>query len=523
MIQIQDLIKYTDCNDVNLNFRKRNTDLLPFEPDLSISDKPESKRARIDGYQLREKCKPSELNRIDCWVHNFLWPKEDFEASETMDNPRQKRSRSSSSSRSLPSSRYFDENATMSDQRSREFKSSPYRSPNYIVLLEMKNTFFKDSDAGMLSTDEEICVSLLDKPQPIPQESLFDESCFAETCANLQDENESRVVIDLLRLIAPSAENLAARGLKELKCLKELTNAGWNDSIPVEGPRPQPDYSVGYRYSTFSKDQLNKLHSNLRLGTKTYYSGTMKMYFPFFTTEVKCGQQGLDIADRQNAHSMTVAMRGVIELFRRVGRENDLHRKVLGFSISFNDKWVMIYAHYPEVHLDGISTSCYRRQIKSYSISNNEGAERWAANRFVRNVYESFAPKHLLRITQAIDLLPKTKVGSSMVERRGGDDAERGRSGEDNSAAVSSSTPLEKSGENVVGVAARAKSDETAFKKPEVPTRRGTGTVAELRFQLETLLEERIKERDETKREKEQLMTILQNLTSQSTSQSPFS
>jgi hypothetical protein len=43
------------------------------------------------------------------------------------------------------------------------------------------------------------------------------------------------------------------------------------------------------------------------------------MYFPFLTSEVKCGASALDIADRQNAHSQTVALRGLIELFQLVG------------------------------------------------------------------------------------------------------------------------------------------------------------------------------------------------------------
>lgn len=160
-----------------------------------------------------------------------------------------------------------------------------------------------DSKAGILASEKEDCRSLLDKQQSFPSGSLFDNECFFEICANLEDENEMRVVIDLLRLIAPSAENLAARGIKELKCLKEHANAGWNESIPVEGPRPQPDYSVGFRFSTFSDDQINKL-------PKTFFSATLEMFFPFLTSEVKCGKQALNIADRQNAHSMTVAHQG---------------------------------------------------------------------------------------------------------------------------------------------------------------------------------------------------------------------
>jgi hypothetical protein len=35
------------------------------------------------------------------------------------------------------------------------------------------------------------------------------------------------------------------------------------------------------------------------------------MYFPFFTCEVKCSARSLRVADNQNAHGMTLAVRGV--------------------------------------------------------------------------------------------------------------------------------------------------------------------------------------------------------------------
>jgi predicted nucleic acid-binding protein len=45
---------------------------------------------------------------------------------------------------------------------------------------------------------------------------------------------------------------------------------------------------------------------------------TWQMYLPFLACEVKCGAAALDVADRQNAHSMTLAVRGTVELFRLV-------------------------------------------------------------------------------------------------------------------------------------------------------------------------------------------------------------
>jgi hypothetical protein len=37
------------------------------------------------------------------------------------------------------------------------------------------------------------------------------------------------------------------------------------------------------------------------------------------------GAAALDVADRQNAHSATLAVRGVVELFRLIKQEKELH------------------------------------------------------------------------------------------------------------------------------------------------------------------------------------------------------
>jgi len=55
------------------------------------------------------------------------------------------------------------------------------------------------------------------------------------------------------------------------------------------------------------------------------------MYFPFLTCEVKCGSAALDVADRQNAHSMTIAMREGIELYKTVKHKEELHWESLTF------------------------------------------------------------------------------------------------------------------------------------------------------------------------------------------------
>ena len=43
---------------------------------------------------------------------------------------------------------------------------------------------------------------------------------------------------------------------------------------------------------------------------------------------------------------MTYAVRGVVELYRAVKREKELHREILAFSISHDHRSVRIYGHY---------------------------------------------------------------------------------------------------------------------------------------------------------------------------------
>ena len=128
------------------------------------------------------------------------------------------------------------------------------------------------------------------------------------------------------------------------------------------------------------------------------------MYFPFLTCEVKCGAAALDIADRQNAHSMTLATRAIVELFRLVGREMELHREILAFSISHDHRSVRIYGHYPVI--DGKDTKYYRHPIHTFDFTALDGKEKWTAYRFTKNVYDTWMPAHFKQLCSAIHDIP---------------------------------------------------------------------------------------------------------------------
>lgn len=296
---------------------------------------------------------------------------------------------------------------TSSDQLSRGAKSVQYRYPEYEIRLERKGSYMDESTLGITDTSRDLCRSLLGKEQTVPQDTLFRDDLFDETCKSVRGRNEATVIRDISPLICPSAQVLRIFGAIHLNNLCEGVNEGWNSAEEFEGTRPQPDYSVGFRLSAFTEEQLNKLKPFVgEPGFKlcTHFMATTRMYFPFLTCEVKCGAASLDVADRQNAHSMTIAVRALVELFRLVKREKELDREILAFSISHDHSSVRIYGHYSVI--EGDKTTFYRHPIHSFNFTALDGKEKWTAYKFVKNVYDHHSRKLHTIICSGIDDLP---------------------------------------------------------------------------------------------------------------------
>ena len=296
---------------------------------------------------------------------------------------------------------------TPSDQLPREAKSAQYNNPEYEIRLEQKGSYMRKSTLGITDTSRGLCRTLLGKEQIVPQDTLFRDDLFDETCESVQGRNEAMVVRDISPLICPSAQVLRIFGAKHLSYLCESVNEGWNSAEEFEGTRPQPDYSVGFGRSAFTQEQLNKLKPFVgEPGSKllTHFMATTRIYFPFFTCEVKCGAAALDVADRQNAQSMSVAVRALVGLFRYVKREKQLDREILAFSVSHDHRSVRIYGHYPVIEED--KTTFYRYPIRTFDFTEQEGKEKWTTYKFTKNVYDDHSVKLHKMICSAIDELP---------------------------------------------------------------------------------------------------------------------
>src|SRR5207248_9687060 len=121
----------------------------------------------------------------------------------------------------------------------------------------------------------------------------------------------------------------------------------------------------------------------------------------FLMCEVKCSTAALDITDRQNAHSMTLAVRAIVELFRLIGCKMELHWEILTFSILHNHSSARIYGYY--LAIDGENMTYYHHPIRKFDFTELDGQDKWTAYKFTKNVYDLWMPAHFNQLSSVIN------------------------------------------------------------------------------------------------------------------------
>jgi hypothetical protein len=71
---------------------------------------------------------------------------------------------------------------------------------------------------------------------------------------------------------------------------------------------------------------------------------------------------------------MTLAVRGIVRLFKLIKREKELYRKILAFFISHDHRIVRIYGHYLIINRD--KTTFYRHLIKTFDFTSEGGKDK---------------------------------------------------------------------------------------------------------------------------------------------------
>ncbi|CAI7643535.1 unnamed protein product [Penicillium manginii] len=376
--------------------------LSPLSPDCN-SENPNTLEHRIPPPSLTHA--PTELTD---GIYQWIPAPSEVDALETMSQPSSKRSRSRSISTDRGRARSVSsENSESSSAR--DTRSYAYRAVNYVTILETKGCFMRPSPAGPVPDDIALCERLLAQPVEPPTGTLFDDLYITDFHNALRNRSEARLLVDLHPLIMPSAENRYIQGNESLKDVIDGYNDPWLKTEPIYGPKPQPDHARGLKWSTFSESQRRKL--GIKPDEKSPYTAREDMYFPYLTAEIKCGNQALELADRQNMHSMCIALRGVVSLCQAAGCTEEVHRRILGFSVSYELEGVRLYGYYPEV--DGGKVSFYRWPVAQPNIWTKE--DRWTCYRFVENVDREFLPIHTHRLLRVLEGVPDPDEGSLSV------------------------------------------------------------------------------------------------------------
>ncbi|KAF2862693.1 hypothetical protein K470DRAFT_262574 [Piedraia hortae CBS 480.64] len=288
--------------------------------------------------------------------------------------------------------------------------SAAYKNAAYEKLLKESGCFLKSAERPN-SKSAKMCRRLLEHDVAPPAASLFQDELLQYTVRRLEKRNEARVVMDLTRLLVPSAESLAIHHEeRQYSYFYETINEGWIRCMKITSPRPQPDYAVGFKKQAFSAVQLRKAQPFI--GTDdhlSYFKATREMLFPFLACEVKADETDFPAARRQNTHSMAVAVRGVVALFKLLGEEHTLDQKVLAFSVVHDRSSVMIHGHYPITTAGTGQVNCYTVSLYQGRFTDTIGAGsrgRWTSFQFVMNVYRIWAPAHFEMLCSAMERLP---------------------------------------------------------------------------------------------------------------------
>jgi hypothetical protein len=177
-------------------------------------------------------------------------------------------------------------------------------------MLESHGSFLRKSPTGVADEARQLCKDLCKAIEAVPKDTPFRDiplSRFARAWPGAMrlKFSESYCILSCL----------LQSGLPSKMMKNSRDSSGWSKAS-MRSP-PKPDYCVGFKRGVFTDLQLQKLRQwtgNTCKGDTSLLMATSTMHFPFLACEVKCGREALDVADNQNAHSITIALGGMVQL-----------------------------------------------------------------------------------------------------------------------------------------------------------------------------------------------------------------
>ena len=196
--------------------------------------------------------------------------------------------------------------------------------------------------------------------------------------------------------------------------LANETNKLWNQAVPIPPdpiplmiqrklPRPKPDLVFGYSGAAFDKNQDMAIGLLSTEDGKSYAKPLETLRFPFLQLEFQSISTGHQIvAENQVANGGAIAMRGLLELYRRILAEKDMNMDIPQFfSLCLDQTVVSVNAHWLTYDPDNMTISFHMAQIESYLLRRSESLK--IVHQIVKNILDYGLRERLPRIRQALD------------------------------------------------------------------------------------------------------------------------
>lgn len=235
------------------------------------------------------------------------------------------------------------------------------------------------------------------KSEQVPSGTMFD---YGGGEYALEERSRTCILVNLHPLLVPCTGAILHRGCKHLSLATDDYDDTWTRIEPIIGPRPRPaHFRCLSKYSAaFTPDDRRKIEKP-PVGGHSYILNDKKLCFPYLTCEVVTDMQPLEPARRQNMHSMSIALRSLVQLAEAAGTPEKVHLRILGFSISHDIEAVEIFGHYPE--LDGKQTKYHLTKIAYIPIWLDDN--RWKCYSFVEALDNEFLPIHIARVKEMLE------------------------------------------------------------------------------------------------------------------------
>lgn len=290
-----------------------------------------------------------------------------------------------------------DASTSSQDDESRVYKVG------YVAKLASRGCFMCRSSAGPIQEDIALCERLLHQPVDIPPGTSFDDEYIDGFRKSSRDQPKEWSSTEVHPLLVPFIEEQYIEETSILEDTIDVYNTEWLNVDSIYGPHPLPDQARGLKWSIFSDSQRQKLKYHPE--ETSPFTAREDMLFPYLTTQVECGNRALMIAERKNMQCMCIAMRALCSVAQTANYLERVHRRILGFSISYDSERLKIHGYYPEI--DDGEVAFYQWTIASLDYWKKH--DKWASYRFVKNLNREFLPIHTKRVMDLLVRIPVPK------------------------------------------------------------------------------------------------------------------